>query len=252
MTISPDTLETLRGITAATVSMQLVKRGIRRCWIEGPKSIHPPGHPAGGRLVGEAFTLRFVPLREDLGTLESYAKSGSIRDAIEAMPAGSIAVIDACGETRAAVLGDILAGRMQKRGVLGAVSDGPVRDLAAIRDLGFPVFCGGSAAPPSIAGLVFAGWQEPVGCGGVAVLPGDVVIGDEDGWWCCPKRSPRKSRATPWSRSASSASCSCALPRARRSRASIRPTTRPAPPTKRGLRLESQRPKVSGLLTEQS
>ncbi len=181
VTVPPDTLSILRGITAATVSMQLVKRGIRRCWIEGPRSIHPPDHAAGGRLVGPAFTLRFVPLREDLGTPESYAKAGSIRDAIEAMPASSVAVIDACGATRAAVLGDILAARMQKRGVLGAVSDGPVRDLAAIRDLGFPVFCAGSAAPPSIAGLVFAGWQEPIGCGGVAVLPGDIVVGDEDG-----------------------------------------------------------------------
>lgn len=187
MTLAPETLETLRGITAATISMQLLKRGIRRSWMRGPQAIHPPGEPAGGRLVGEAFTFRFLPLREDLGGLESYAREGSIRDAIEAMPAGTVAVIDARGEAGCAVLGDILAGRMQQRGVLGAVADGPVRDMAAVRALGFPVYCTGAAAPPSIAGLVFAGWQEPVGCGGAAVIPGDVIVGDEDGVVVVPR-----------------------------------------------------------------
>lgn len=187
MTLSPDTLETLRSVTTATVSMQLLKRGIRRCWVRGPKSIHPPGHPAGGRLVGVAFTFRFVPLREDLGTPESYARDGSMRDAIETMPAGTVAVIDARGDQGCATLGDILAARMQQRGALGAVSDGPVRDLAAVKALGFPLFCTGAAAPPSIAGLCFAGWEEPIGCGGVTVLPGDVIVGDEDGVVVVPR-----------------------------------------------------------------
>jgi regulator of RNase E activity RraA len=183
MTVSPETLSALRSVTTATVSMQLLKRGIRRCWIAGAKSIHPPGR----RLVGVAFTFRFVPLREDLSTPESYAKEGSIRDAIEAMPAGTVAVIDARGEQGAATLGDILAARMQQRGVLGAVSDGPVRDLAAIKALDFPLFCTGAAAPPSIAGLCFAGWEEPIGCGGVTVLPGAVIVGDEDGVVVVPR-----------------------------------------------------------------
>ncbi len=187
MTVSAQTLETLRGVTTATVSMQLLKRGIRRCWLRGPQPIHPPDHPAGGRLVGAAFTFRFVPLREDLGTLESYAKDGSIRDAIEAMPAGRIAVIDARGEPGCATLGDILVARMRQRGALGAVSDGPMRDMAAVRGLEFPVFCTGGAAPPSIAGLVFAGWEEPIGCGGVTVLPGDIMVGDEDGVVVVPR-----------------------------------------------------------------
>ncbi len=187
MTLSSETLETLRGITTATVSMQLLKRGIRRSWMRGPRSIHGPDQAAGGRLVGEAFTFRFLPLREDLGGLESYAREGSIRDAIEAMPAGTVAVLDSRGEAGCAVLGDILAARMQQRGVLGAVADGSVRDLSAVRALDFPVFCAGTAAPPSIAGLVFAGWQEPVGCGGAAVVPGDVIVGDEDGVVVLPR-----------------------------------------------------------------
>ena len=177
MVISPDTLETLRGVSAATVSMQLLKRGIRRAWLNGPRPLHP-GAP---RLVGPAFTLRFLPLREDLGGPESYAKAGSLRDAIEAMPPGVVAVFDTRGESGCASLGDILAGRMQQLGVAGAVTDGPVRDLAAVRALGFPVFCTGGAAPPSIAGLIFSGWQEPIGCGGAAVLPGDIIVADEDG-----------------------------------------------------------------------
>ena len=187
MTIPNETLDSLRGVTSATLSMQLLKRGIRRCWLRGPASIHAPDHPAGGRLVGPAFTFRFVPLREDLGTPESYAKEGSMRDAIEAMPAGRIAVIDARGEMGCATFGDILAERMARRGGLGIVSDGPLRDMAAVRALGFPVFCTGASAPPSIAGLVFAGWEEPIGCGGVTVLPGDIMVGDEDGVVVIPR-----------------------------------------------------------------
>ena len=187
MSVSASTLDTLRAVTTATVSMQLLKRGIRRCWLRGPRAIHPPDHPAGGRLVGPAFTFRFVPLREDLGTPESYTKEGSIRDAIEAMPEGCIAVIDARGEPGCATLGDILVARMQQRGALGAVSDGPVRDMAAVRGLEFPVFGPGGAAPPTIAGLVFADWEKPIGCGGVTVLPGDIMVGDEDGVVVVPR-----------------------------------------------------------------
>lgn len=185
--ITAQTLEALSEVTAATVSMQLLKRGIRRCWIKGPKSLHAPGHPASRRLVGEAFTFRFLPLREDLGTLESYAREGSIRDAIEALPPGRVVVIDAQGNQDCATLGDILVARIKARGGLGVVSDGPLRDVAAVRALDLPVYCTGATAPPSIAGLVFAGWQEPIGCGGAAVLPGDIIVADEDGAVVIPR-----------------------------------------------------------------
>ena len=103
------------------------------------------------------------------------------RAAIEAMPAGCVAVVDAMGVTDAGIFGDILCARMQKRGVAGLVGDGMVRDLAGVLGTGLPVWCQGTAAPASVTGLTFVGWQEPIGCGGVAVMPNDVVVVDADG-----------------------------------------------------------------------
>ncbi len=111
-----------------------------------------PGQP---RLVGKAFTLRFVPAREDLATPESWSKPISTRAAIEAMPPGCIAVADAMGVTDAGIFGDILCARMKKRGVAALVTDGVVRDVAGVRGTGLPVWCQGAAAPPSVAGLTF-------------------------------------------------------------------------------------------------
>ena len=175
--LSSETQARLASVTAATVSMQLLKRGIRNSWMRGPMPI-ARDQP---RVVGPAFTFRFLPLREDLSTLESYGKPTSIRAAIEAMPAGAVIVIDARGEQGAATLGDLLVARIKMRGGLAVVSDGPMRDMAEIRKVGLPLFCTGATAPPSIARLTFADWQQPIGCGGVAVLPGDVIVGDEDG-----------------------------------------------------------------------
>ena len=183
MATDPAPIDALRGISTATLTMQLVKRGIRRGWMAGTR----PLRPGGPRLAGPAFTLRFVPGREDVSTRESYAAPGSLRDAIEAMPEGAVAVIDSRGEQGAGTLGDILAGRMKKRGVAGIVSDGPVRDVAGIRAVDIPVWCSGAAAPPSIAALWFAGWQEPVGCGGVAVFPDDIIVADDDGAVVLPR-----------------------------------------------------------------
>jgi regulator of RNase E activity RraA len=137
-----------------------------------------PGQP---RVVGPAFTLRFVPAREDLATPESWASPRSSRAAIEAMPEGCVAVVDAVGVTDAGIFGDILCARMRERRVAALVTDGAVRDLAGVRGVGLLVWCQGVAAPPSVAGLTFVGWQEPVACGGVAVFPDDVVVADDDG-----------------------------------------------------------------------
>lgn len=180
-----DVLDRLRGVTAATVSMQLVKRGIRRCSIKGPLQV---AGPAGTRLVGPAYTLRFLPLREDLSTPESYKGPRSIRQAIEAMPPGRVVVIEAMGETGCGTLGDILAARLQKRGALGVVTDGALRDLEGIAALDWPCFATGAAALPSIAGLYFADWDCPIACGGVAVLPGDIVVADGDGAVVLPQQ----------------------------------------------------------------
>jgi regulator of RNase E activity RraA len=170
-------VEVLSKVTTATVTTILLKKGLRNVWLRGAR----PLKPDEPRLVGRAFTLRFVPAREDLATPESWSSPKSTRAAIEAMPAGCIAVADANGVTDAGIFGDILCARMAKRGVAALVTDGAVRDVAGVLSTGFPVWCQGVAAPPSVAGLTFVNWQEPIGCGGVAVFPDDIMVADGDG-----------------------------------------------------------------------
>jgi len=177
MALDPKIVATLSGVTTATLTTLLLKKGLRNVWMRGTRPL-TPGQP---RLVGPAFTLRFVPAREDLATPESWSKPISTRAAIEAMPEGCIAVVDAMGITDAGIFGDILCARMRRRGVAALVTDGVVRDVAGVRATGLPVWCQGAAAPPSVAGLTFVNWGEPVGCGGVAVFPDDVVVVDDDG-----------------------------------------------------------------------
>jgi regulator of RNase E activity RraA len=177
MTLDPQIAAALSDISTATLTTVLLKKGLRNIWIRGTKPLRE-GQP---RLAGPAFTMRFVPAREDLATPESWSSPRSTRAAIEAMPAGCVAVVDAMGITDAGIFGDILCARMQRRGVAALVTDGVVRDIAGVLKTGLPVWSHGAAAPPSVAGLTFVAWQEPVGCGGVAVLPGDVVVVDQDG-----------------------------------------------------------------------
>ena len=177
MSNDPRINEILAGVTTATITTILLKKGLRNVWMRGTRPLNS-GQP---RLVGPAFTLRFVPAREDLATPESWSSPISTRAAIEDMPAGCIAVVDAMGVTDAGVFGDILCARMQKRGVAGLVTDGVVRDVAGVRGTKLPVWCQGGAAPPSVAGLTFVAWQQAIGCGGVAVFPGDTVVVDDDG-----------------------------------------------------------------------
>jgi regulator of RNase E activity RraA len=177
MTLDPTLHESLTAISTATITTVLLKKGLRNVWLRGPR----PLQPGQGRLVGRAFTLRFIPAREDLATPASWASPKSTRAAIEAMPAGCIAVVDAMGVTDAGIFGDILCARMQKRGVTALITDGVVRDLAGVIGTGLPVWCNGAAAPPSVAGLTFVNWQEPIGCGGVAIFPDDVIVVDDDG-----------------------------------------------------------------------
>jgi len=177
MTLTSDAIEILSGISTATITTILLKKGLRNVWMRGTAPLKP-GYP---RLVGPAFTLRFIPAREDLATPESWSSPKSTRAAIEAMPPGCIAVVDARGTTDAGIFGDILCSRMGKRGVAALVTDGVIRDVAGVLGVGLPVWCKGTAAPPSVAGLTFVDWQEPIGCGGVAVFPNDIVVADTDG-----------------------------------------------------------------------
>jgi len=177
MTLPAELRDTLATITTATLTTVLLTKGLRNVWLRGTRPLRP-GQP---RLVGRAFTLRFVPAREDLATPESWGSPISTRAAIEAMPEGCIAVVDAMGVTDAGIFGDILCARMAKRGVAGLVTDGVVRDVAGVLGTGLPVWCQGAAAPPSVAGLTFVAWQQPIACGGVAVFPDDVIVVDDDG-----------------------------------------------------------------------
>jgi regulator of RNase E activity RraA len=177
MTLDTSVRQALEASSSATVSTILLKKGLRNVWLRGTKPLRD-GLP---RVVGRAFTLRFVPAREDLATPASWTSPVSTRAAIEAMPEACVAVVDAMGVTDAGICGDILCARMAKRGVSALVTDGVVRDVSGVLQTGLPVWCQGAAAPPSVAGMIFVGWQQAIGCGGVAVFPGDVLVIDQDG-----------------------------------------------------------------------
>lgn len=183
MSLDPAVVEALSAVSTATLTTVLLKKGLRNVWMRGAM----PLRDGQTRLVGRAFTLRFVPAREDLATPASWASPISTRAAIEAMPEGVIAVVDSMGVKDAGIFGDILCARMAKKGVTALVTDGVVRDLEGVLGTGLPVWASGAAAPPSVAGLTFVGWQEPIGCGGVAVFPDDVVVADRDGAVLIPK-----------------------------------------------------------------
>ena len=167
----------LLGVATGTLTTVLLKKGLRNVWLRGTMPL-APGQP---RLVGRAFTLRFVSSREDLATPASWGSPISTRAAIEAMAPGCIAVVGAMGVTDAGIFGDILCARMRRRGVAGLVTDGVVRDIEGVLGTGLPVWCQGTAAPASVNGLTFVGWQEAIDCGGVAVFPNDVIVVDRDG-----------------------------------------------------------------------
>jgi regulator of RNase E activity RraA len=192
MDLDPKIAAALQSVSTATITTVLLKKGLRNVWMRGPKPLRA-GLP---RLVGCAFTMRFVPAREDLATPESWASPRSTRAAIEDMPAGVITVIDAMGVTDAGVFGDILCARMAKRGVAALVTDGVVRDVAGVLGTGLPVWCQGWAAPASVAGLTFVNWQEPIGCGGVAIFPDDVIMMDDDGAVVIPQKLLEEVAAT--------------------------------------------------------
>jgi regulator of RNase E activity RraA len=178
MPLDAKAIETLKGVSTATITTVLLKKGLRNIWIRGAMPLRNDGE---SRIVGPAFTLRFVPAREDLATPDSWSSPISTRAAIEAMPEGCVTVVDAMGITDAGIFGDILCARMQKRRVAALVTDGVVRDVAGVLGTGLPVWCRGVAAPPSVAGLTFVAWQQPIGCGGVAVFPDDIMVVDRDG-----------------------------------------------------------------------
>jgi regulator of RNase E activity RraA len=183
MALDRKIVDVLSAVSTATVTTILLKKGLRNVWLRGTR----PLRPDQPRTVGAAFTMRFVPAREDLATPESWSSPRSTRAAIEDMPEGSVVVVDANGVTDAGIFGDILCARLKRRGAAGLVTDGVVRDVRGVLATGLSVWCRGVAAPPSVAGLTFVNWQEPIGCGGVAVFPDDVIVTDDDGAVVIPR-----------------------------------------------------------------
>ena len=168
--------DTLRRVSTDSIAGVLVKLGLANQWVRGPM----PMRMDFPRTVGRAFTMRFIPLREDVpGALTR--KLPVNRDAVEMMPPGCIAIADARGTRDAATFGDIVVTRMAKRGVAGIVTDGAVRDRMGLLATRLPIWTSGITAPPPGARLMLAAWQEPIGCGGVAVFPDDVIVADADG-----------------------------------------------------------------------
>jgi regulator of RNase E activity RraA len=173
-----DCLDSMRRVSTATLTTLLFKRGLRGRFMRG---VRPLGQYQGN-LVGPAFTLRNIPAREDLDVVEGFANpEHPQRKAIETVPPGHVLVVDCRGETAAASGGEILTTRLLKRGVAGLVSDGGIRDSAAIARLPIPVYCAGPAAPLNLAAHHATDTQVPIGCGGVAVYPGDLIVADADG-----------------------------------------------------------------------
>jgi len=166
----------LRKVTTDSVAGVLLKKGLRNQWVRGPMPI-VTDFP---RTVGRAFTMRFIPVRESIeGAVPR--KLPVNRDAVEMMPPGCIAVADTRSTRDAASFGDIVVERMVKRGVAGIVTDGAVRDRAGLIASGMPIWSSGITAPPPAATLMLADCQQPIGCGGVAVFPDDIIVADADG-----------------------------------------------------------------------
>jgi regulator of RNase E activity RraA len=185
MALSEETRDTLARVSTATLTTCLFKRGFRSLFIQ---DVHPIA-PVAGTMVGEAYTLRLIPAREDIDVLEAYADpEHPQRKAIETCPPGHVLVIDSRKEARAASAGDILIGRLKARGCAGIVTDGGFRDVAAIRALGFPAYHHRPSAPTGPILHHAADVQLPIGCGDAPVYPGDVLVGDGDGVVVLPAR----------------------------------------------------------------
>jgi regulator of RNase E activity RraA len=185
--ISDETIELLRHVSTATLTTQLFKRGLRNVYLQGVAPLVKPAKDAPN-MVGPAFTLRNIPAREDLDHLGVFQNPDHPqRKAVETAPAGSVLVQDCRGDRSVASTGSILTARLKIRGVAGMVSDGCVRDSGTIGEIGLPLFCAGASAPLNLAKHHAVDMNVPIACGGVAVYPGDIVVGDVDGVVIVPR-----------------------------------------------------------------
>jgi regulator of RNase E activity RraA len=176
--MNPITKQRLMGVSTATLCTALFKRGLHRQFIQDVRPLNP-GLP---NMVGEAYTLRYMPAREDLNTIEVFKnREHPQRKAVEECPPGAVFVIDSRKDARAASAGGILVTRLMKRGVAGIVTDGGFRDSPDIAKMPFPVYHQRPAAPTNLTVHQAIDINVPIGCGDAPVFPGDVVVGDAEG-----------------------------------------------------------------------
>ena len=176
--MNPQTREKLMKVSTATLCTALFKRGLRNQFIQ---NVHPL-NPALPNMVGEAFTLRYMPAREDLNPITVFNdRNHPQRQAVEQCPVGAVLLMDSRKDARAASAGGILVSRLMKRGVAGVVTDGGFRDSPDIAKLGFPAYHQRPSAPTNLTLHQAIDINVPIGCGDVAVWPGDAVVGDAEG-----------------------------------------------------------------------
>jgi regulator of RNase E activity RraA len=178
MPLSPATRQKLSQVSTATLCTALFKRGLRNQFIQDvrPLNANLPN------MVGEAFTLRYIPAREDLNQISVFQdRAHPQRKAVEECPPGAVFVIDSRKDARAASAGSILVSRLMKRGVAGVVTDGGFRDSPEIAELPFPAYHHRPSAPTNLTLHQALDINVPIGCGDVPVWPGDVVVGDREG-----------------------------------------------------------------------
>ncbi|MAU46083.1 MAG: ribonuclease activity regulator RraA [Yangia sp.] len=181
--LSDETKARLKRISNASIATQLYKRGLRNRFIQGVVPVAPKAE----RMVGQAFTLRYIPAREDRNTLEVFRNPDHPqRVAVETCPPGQILVMDARQDASADTAGSILVTRMAVRGCAGVVSGGGFRDAGGIGELDMPAFYAGPSAPTNLTKHAAIDINLPIGCGGVAVFPGDLLVGDRDGVMVIP------------------------------------------------------------------
>lgn len=177
-TLKPETRAKLKAVSTATLATALYKRGLRQQFIQNVQ----PLRPMMESMVGEAYTLRYMPAREDLNQLAAFRDRGHPqRKAVEECPPGAVLVMDSRKDARAASAGGILVGRLMQRGVAGVVTDGGFRDSAEISTLAIPAYHQRPSAPTNLTLHQAIAINEPIGCGDAPVFPGDIIVGDNDG-----------------------------------------------------------------------
>ncbi len=177
-------LDLLRQVSTSTVATQLYKRGFRQPQLLG---VRPLSQVTDG-FVAEAFTMRFIPAREDVNAPDPYRSGNTLQwEAIESVPPGHAIVVDSRGDARAASGGDMLMTRAWKRGAAAFVTDGGLRDGHVLAQLPFPTYASAVTITTRAAWHHVADLQVPIGCAGVAVYPGDILMGDRDGVLVVPR-----------------------------------------------------------------